>query len=191
MTYSRRNFLSLAALSAFVVVLPGCATLDAANLALRNRVSLSESQLQQYVDRRYPRKYEPFGGIVVLSIMNPILALPKDGNRLHLDFDVGIDGLGMHSDAPAGHFAITSGLRYDTGSHALYLEAPALETAELPVIGERMNSTGRDLIDDWLREYARSEPVYRLDEDALRALGSRRIAGTLIQNGQVVIKLDR
>lgn len=145
MTHSRRDFLSLAALGAFVVVLTGCATLDVANLALRNRISVSESQLQDYVDRRYPRKYKPFGGI---------------------------DGPGIHSDAPAGHFAITSGLRYDAGNNALFLEAPALETAERPVIGERMNSTGRNnLIDGRLREYARSEPIYRLDEDALRAPG--------------------
>jgi hypothetical protein len=123
--------------------------------------------------------------------MSPKLALPHDSSRLHLDFDLGLDGLGMRSDTPAGHFAVTSGLRYDAHCSALYLEEPELESAELPLVGSRISATGRDLINGRLRDYARNEAAYRLERDALMKLGSHRIAGTLIQNGRVVIKLDR
>lgn len=190
----RRSFLFTAAILvalAAIAILPGCNTLNTATALLSNQVAFTAPQLQAYLDRHYPQQYDQLGGLLKLSVSNPQIAIPPDSTRLHLDFDVGIDGLGMRSDRPAGHIAVTSGLRYDVASNALYLEEPELESAELPLIGSRMNATGRDLINGWLRDYARSEPVYRLDKAMLDTLGSRRIAGTLIQNGRVVIKLDK
>lgn len=190
----RRTFLRSAALLAAVATIAallGCGALNTANALLGNQVAFTAPQLQAYLDRHYPQQYDQLGGLLKLSVSNPQVAIPPDSTRLHLDFDIGIDGLGMRSDKPAGHIAVTSGLRYDVASNALYLEEPELESAELPLIGSRMNATGRDLINGWLRDYARSEPVYKLDQDMLETLGSRRIAGTLIQNGRVVIKLDK
>jgi Protein of unknown function (DUF1439) len=190
----RRSFLFTAAILvalAAIAILPGCNTLNTATALLSNQVAFTAPQLQTYLDRHFPQQYDQLGGLLKLSVSNPQVAIPPDSTRLHLDFDVGIDGLGMRSDRPAGHIAVTSGLRYDVASNALYLEEPELESAELPLIGSRMNATGRDLINGWLRDYARSEPVYRLDKAMLDTLGSRRIAGTLIQNGRVVIKLDK
>ncbi len=190
----RRSFLFAAAIFvtvAVIAVLPGCGALNTATALLSNQVAFTAPQLQAYLDRHYPQQYDQLGGLLKLSVSNPQVAIPPDSTRLHLDFDVGIDGLGMRSDRPAGHIAVTSGLRYDVDSNALYLEEPELESAELPLIGSRMNATGRDLVNGWLRDYARSEPVYRLDKEMLDTLGSRRIAGTLIQNGRVVIKLDK
>lgn len=187
----RRTFLRIAALAATATLLAGCAALDTAQALLGNQVAFTAPQLQAQLDRHYPRQYEQLGGLVELTVMNPRIALPEDSTRLHLDFDVGVDGLGLRSDRTAGHFAITSGLRYDTRANALYLEEPELESAELPLLGGRMNATGRDLINGWLRDYARSEPVYRLDADLQDKLGARQVAGTLIQNGRVMIKLDR
>lgn len=195
MTDMRRRFaLRSAALLvavAAIAVLSGCGALNTANALLGNQVAFTAPQLQAYLDRHYPQQYDQLGGLLKLSVSNPQVAIPPDSTRLHLDFDVGIDGLGMRSDKPAGHIAVTSGLRYDVASNALYLEEPELESAELPLIGSRMNATGRELINGWLRDYARSQPVYKLDRDMLDTLGSRRIAGTLIQNGRVVIKLDK
>ena len=187
----RRAFLRSAAILAVVATLSGCGAVNTATAILSNQVAFTAPQLQAYLDRHHPQQYDQFGGLLKLSVSNPQVAIPPDSTRLHLDFDVGIDGLGMRSDTPAGHIAVTSGLRYDVASNALYLEEPELESAELPLIGSRMNATGRDLINGWLRDYARSEPVYKLDKDMLDTLGSRRIAGTLIQNGRVIIKLDK
>ncbi|MBL8264679.1 MAG: DUF1439 domain-containing protein [Xanthomonadaceae bacterium] len=187
----RRTLLRAALLLASSAALASCATLETAQALLGNQASLSPAQLQKYLDKHYPRDYEQLGGLVTLTVLNPRVAIPPESTRLHLDFDVGLEGLGMRSDRPAGHFALTSGLRYDTRTNALYMEEPELESAELPLLGGRMNATGRDLINGWLRDYARSEPVYRLEPDLQQKLGDRRIAGTLIRNGRVVIELDR
>lgn len=95
---------------------------------LGSQFTFSAPPLQGYLDRHYPRRYDAIGGLVDLSVSRPQLSIPPDSTRLHLDFDVGIDGLGMRSDKHAGHFAATSGLRYDIHSHALYLEEPELES---------------------------------------------------------------
>ena len=191
MPVSRRRFLLASATLVLSASLIGCAALDTAQALLGNQVAFSAAQLQTYLDRQYPRDYPQFGGLATLRVMNPRVAIPKTETRLHLDFDVGSDGLGLDGDSPAGHLALTSGLRYDARTSALYLDEPELESAELPVLGNRMNATGREFINGWLRDYARSEPVYRLDPDIKGKLGERRIAGTLVQDGRVVIKLDR
>lgn len=187
----RRALLRTAVLLAAAATLSACATLDTAKALITNQVAFDAEDLQAYLDRQYPRQYDQLGGLLKLNVLNPQVAIPENGTRLHLDFDVSLDGLGLRGDQPTGHIALTSGLRFDPDSDALYMEEPRLETAELPVVGTRMNATGRDLINGWLRDYARKEPVYRLDADAREQLGGRRIAGTLIQNGKVVIKLDR
>ena len=53
-----------------------------------------------------------------------------------------------------------------------------------------MNATDRDLINGWPHDCARSGPVYRMEQEILDRLGSRRVAVTLIPNGRVVVKLD-
>ncbi|MFZ2754799.1 MAG: DUF1439 domain-containing protein [Lysobacteraceae bacterium] len=191
MIVMHRNFLHSAALFCVTVSLVGCATLDTANALLGNQLTFSAPQLQGYLDRHYPHRYDAIGGLVDLTVSQTQVSIPPDSARLHLDFDVGIDGLGMRSDKHSGHFAVTSGLRYDIRSHALYLEEPELESIELPLLGDRMNATGRDLINGWLRDHARKEPVYRLEQRMLDSLGSRRVTGTLIRDGHVLIKLDR
>jgi hypothetical protein len=174
-----------------LTALSGCATVDKVGAVITNRVAFDAEDIQAHLDREYPQDYEQLGGLASLRVLNPRVAIPEGQNRLHLDFDVGIEGLGMRGDKPVGHFAVTSGLRYDVTRKALYLEEPALESADLALLGGRMNSTGRDLINGWLRDYARAEPIYTLKEDDIKSLGSRRVAGTLIENGKVVIKLDR
>lgn len=191
MADTRRPFLSIIALLAATLMLTGCTALNTASMLLGNQINLYSSQLQRYLDHHYPQRYEQFGGLVAFSVMNPTLAVPQDSTRLHLDFDVGVEGLGRRGDTPAGHFAVTSGLRHDRRSSARYIEEPTLESAELPLVGDRMNAIGRELINGWLRDHARSEPVYRLEQSALDQLGMHRIAGVLIQNGHVVIKIDR
>lgn len=175
---------------ALVAVLPACSSLPAVQAALLNRVALGEDDLQGYLDQRFPQDYAQLGGLLTLTVLQPKVRIPASGNRLHIDFDVGLGGVGIGDDAPDGHIAITSGLRFDAGTQALYLEDPRLESAELPMVGSRMNATGRELINGWLRDWARREALYRLDARHRAQLGDRRVSGTLIEDGKVVVKLD-
>ena len=52
-----------------------------------------------------------------------------------------------------------------------------------------MNTSARGVLNSWLADYARDEPVYRFDNSLLDSLGARRIGSTDIQNGLVVVHL--
>jgi hypothetical protein len=171
--------------------LAGCSTLGAVAGLLGNQVSFTAPQLQSQLDRHFPRDYDKLGGLVTLSVLNPRLRIPQGSHRLRLDFDVGFGALGQDSRRPSGHFAVASGLRFDARTLGLHLDQPTLESVDVPTIGGAMNGTGRELVNRWLADYARDEPVYRLDNTLLQRLGSRRIGATTIDNGLVVVHLDQ
>lgn len=185
----RRIAAVLAVTAALLVA--GCSTLGAIGALLGNQVTFTAPQLQGYLDRRFPRDYDKLGGLVTLTLLNPRLSIPAGSTRLQLDFDVGVGALGNANRTPSGHFALQSGLRFDPGTRGLHLDAPAITTVDVPALGGRMNDNARGLLNRWLVDYARDEPVYRLDDSLLGRLAGRRIGETTIGNGVVTLHLDQ
>lgn len=170
-----------------VASIAACSSLGAAAL-LGNEFAFTAPQLQAQLERRFPRDYRKLDGLVTLRIVNPRLSIPAGSHRLRLDFDVGIGTLGRDA-APSGHMAVASGLRFDVQTLGLHLDQPTLEDADFPGLGGAMTATGRELVDRWLDDYARNEPVYRLDNGLVERLGARRITSTTIDDGRVVVHL--
>ena len=183
----RRSLLVLAA----TALLSGCAALGVVSGLLGNQVMFTPSQLQGFLDDRFPREYDKLGGLVSLRVLNPRLSIPAGSHRLRLDFDVGIGTPGRDSNVPTGHLALASGLRFDPGTRGLHLDAPTIESLQLPEAGFALGAGGRELVDRWLADYAEREPVYRFDDSLLQRLQSRRIGATTIDNGMVVVHLDQ
>ena len=177
-------------LAASILLLAACSNLGALAAILGNELNFTAPQLQAQLDRRFPRDYKKLDGLVSLRIVHPRLSIPSGSHRLRLDFDVGIGALGREA-TPSGHMAIASGLRFDAGTHGLHLDQPALESADFPGLGGAMNTTGRELVNRWLDDYARNEPVYRFDNSLVERIGARRIDSTTIDNGQVVVHLGQ
>lgn len=171
------------------LALAGCSTLNAVGALLGNQVTFTQPQLQQALDRNFPKHYDKLGGLVSLTLLNPRLSIPPGSNRLRLDFDLGMGALGSDSSRPSGRFAVTSALRFDPGTRGLHLQDPTIESVDVPSLGGVMNSTARGLLNSWLADYARDEPVYRFDNSLLDRLGARRIGRTEIENGLVVVHL--
>ena len=185
-----RRLACLFALS-LVMLLGACSTLGAIGALLGNEVTFTAPQLQGYLDRRFPREYEKLGGLVTMSLLNPRLSIPQGSTRLQLDFDIGIGGFGRDSRVPAGHFALQSGLRFDLNTRGLHLENPAITHVDVPALGGTMNNKTRGALNRWLVDYARDEPVYKLDDNLLGRMAGRRIGTTSIGNGVVTLHLDQ
>ena len=181
--------LRAAALVVAAVVLAACSTLGAVSALLGNHVNFTQPQLQASLDRNFPKDYDKLGGLVSLTLMNPRLSIPQGSNRLRLDFDVGLGALGSDSSQARGRFALTSALRWDPTTRGLHLQDPSIESVDVPALGGMMNTTSRQLLNSWLADYARDEPVYRFDNSLLDRIGSRRIGSTEIENGQVTVNL--
>ena len=179
-------------LAAALLTLAACSTLNAVNAYLGNDVAFTAPQLQQSLSRNFPKRYEKLGGLVAVTLMNPRLSIPDDGDRLRLDFDIALAALGSgSSQRPSGRFTLTSALRYDPATQGLHLRDPRIDYVDVPQLGGVMTGASRELLNAWLGDYARQEPVYRFDNSLLDKLGSRRIGSTQIENGRVVVHLDR
>lgn len=173
------------------VVLAGCTTLDAVSSWLGNRVAFTAPQLQRHLDNSFPREFDKLGGLVSATLSHPRLSIPVGDRRLRLDFDIEVNALGAR-DVTSGHFALASGLRYSPATQGLHLQNPEVLSIDVPNAGTLLKGGTRELLNAVLAEYAREEPVYRLDSDLLRKLpAGKRIASTDIENGLVVVHLDK
>ena len=167
------------------LLVAGCATVGA---LLDNQLSFTAPQLQSYLQGRFPRDYDRLGGLLKLTLRNPRLSIPAGSSRLQVDFDLGVGGLGRET---SGHFALQSGLRFDPGSRGLHLDAPAIVNVDIPALGGAMNDNARGLLNRWLVDYAREEPVYRLDDTVFGRIAGRRVGQPRIDDGLVLLPLDQ
>lgn len=172
-----------------MLLIAGCATLNSVGAMLGSQVTFTQPQLQQSLSRNFPKQYDELGGLVTLTLMNPRLSIPHGDNRLRLDFDVGFGALGSGPGSRTGHFALSSALRFDPGTRGLHLRDPTIEHVDVPALGGMMNTTSRQLLNSWLADYSRDEPVYRFDNSLLDRLSGRRISSTEIERGVVVVNL--
>ena len=181
----RLTFLLALALAAS---LAACSSLGTSALLGRD-LAFTAPQLQAQLDRKFPRDYRKLGGLVNFSVLNPRLSLPG-GGRLHLEFDVGMAGPGGGARTPSGRFAVESGLRFDPGTRGLHMDQPEIVSVDVPALGGAMNDGARSLLNGWLLDYAREEPVYRLDDSAVGRMASRRIERVDIDPGLITLRLD-
>lgn len=184
-----RRLAAILALAAAMLLVAACSTLDGAAALLGRDISFTAPQLQAQLDRKFPRDYKKLGGLLSFSLLNPRLSLPG-GGRLKLDFDLGIGAMGNASRNPSGHFALESGLRFDPGTRGLHLDNPEIVSVDVPALGGVMNDSARAALNSWLLDYAREEPVYRLDDSTFGRIASRRIERVNIDSGLITLQLD-
>ena len=178
-------------LVSLAAMLAACSTIGAVSAWLNNQVAFTPSQLQHSLDRRFPRTFDKLGGLVSVTLANPRVSIPPGESRLRLEFDMGMGALGSQG-APTGHLALASGLRYDPTTQGLHLVDPDLLQFDLPGSGSLLKGGARVIVNSLLAEYARSEPVYRLDPALLDKLPAGRQIGPVgIERGMVVVHLDR
>ncbi len=171
-------------------LLAGCSSLNAVSGYFGNQISFTEPQIQRRLDRSFPRQFDQLGGLVTATLSRPRLSLGEGDERLRLDFDIAVEAIGAGNVA-SGQFALASGLRYDPATRGLHLDQPEILRVDLPGAGNLMKGGTRGLLNALLSEYAREEPVYRIDNDVLDRLPrGKRIGQTLIENQRIVVTLD-
>lgn len=188
---SARTAIRLPLALLLAAALAACASLGVVSAWLNGQVAYSPAQLQRSLDQRFPRTFDKLGGLVSVTMANPRLSIPPGESRLRLEFDLGMGALGSEG-ATTGHVALASGLRYDTATQGLHLDNPELLQFELPGSGSLLKGGARGIVNTLLADYARSEPVYRLEPGLLDKLpAGRRIDRVDIERGAAVVHLDR
>lgn len=181
--------LHLLLLSLALPALAGCASLGMLGSMLGSQVTFTHPQLQHALDGEFPRRLERLGGLVTVDLSEPTLSIPYSAERLRLEFDASFMAAGGRSTR--GHFALSSALRYDPATRGLHLQDPVIESIDIDSLGGAIDATARELLQAWLVDYARQEPVYQLGDSLVDRIAGRRIDSTTISNGVVVLNLGQ
>lgn len=155
-----------------------------------NEINVAAPQVQQYLDSAFPRAYEALGGLFTLTARDPKLTIPAAGERLLMAFSASASSAGG-SDTPVGRIQMSSSLRYDPQDYALYLDQPTVDDVQPASPGQRMDEQTRVLLNLWLADYARKEPLYKIDPALLANFGSVKVESARIENGHIVVRFNQ
>jgi len=165
------------------------ATAHAAPQVKGRQLTVDAADVQQYLDGSFPRSQKALGGLLALTVSQPHLTLPA-GNRLNLQFDLAMAAAGSAS-MPVGSVGLSSGLRYDAGTRGFHLEQPTIDTFKPAMAGGELDAGTRSLLNTWLADYARREPIYRIDPAIARIMDTLQVQSVGIENGRIAVDFNR
>lgn len=179
----KRLFARLALLAS--CVLPALAVAEAPGVLRFDAV-----QLQVTARAGFPLEHELLEGFASLTLSDPEVSIPVPGERLRLRMDYDV-ALASGERLENGNVVVSSGLRYDPGTRGLHLVEPQIDHLGTGAAGRGLPGGARGALQELIREYARTEPLYRLSEDDLaRIPGALSADAVSIRDGHVVIALQ-
>ena len=165
----RRGWMVGAAVMAAAVVMAGCAAL----MGPRD-VEVSQAQLQQAVERRFPieRRYLELLDVTVAA---PRVLLRPETNRLATEFEVLVSDRVFHGQH-RGAIALNYGLRFEPSDNSVRLTNVRIDRFEIDgapaLLRQQLDRLGVQLAEQTLNE----RPVYTLrpkDVEAVQGRGYR------------------
>ncbi|WP_313423819.1 DUF1439 domain-containing protein [Stenotrophomonas rhizophila] len=179
----------LSRLAACTVLIAAAVGAQAAPSVSGRQLSVGASDVQQYLDGSFPRTQDALGGLIAMTMSHPQLALPQ-GNRLDLGFDVAMATAGS-APAALGKVKLSSGLRYDAQTQGFHLDQPTVDDFTPANNGGRLDSRTRSLLNAWLTDYARREPIYKIDATVASVLGALQVQSAQVENGKLVVTFNQ
>ena len=153
------------------------------------QVRVPAADAQQFLDGRFPHRQDMLGGLAEVTVSRPQLAIPP-GTRMQLELDIAMAMAGG-APVPMGRLELTSALRYDATQRALFLEQPRIEDFHASGGGKGLDEASRSLLNAWLVDYARREPVYRIEPALAAMLGSLDVASAGVADGHLVLTFNQ
>lgn len=149
-------------------------------------ISVGLADITPHLDGQFPWQREVMPGVASVQLSRPQLQLPD--NRAELAVDIAVTTLGR--TAALGRATLSSGLRLDGASAAVYLEEPRLVRFIQPD-GQplALDASMAAMIDDVLASYARQQPVYTLPANL--ASMAARVQALEISGGRLHARLAR
>jgi len=152
------------------------------------QLTVGTSDVQDYLDGSFPRTQKALGGLLALTVSEPHLTLPQ-GNRLDLGFALAMAAGG--TSMPVGKVQISSGLRYDAQTQGFHLDQPTVDRFNPAMAGGELDSSTRSLLNSWLADYARREPIYKIDPTIARVMGALQVQSVGIENGRIAVTFNQ
>ncbi len=153
------------------------------------QLTVGAADVQQYLDSSFPRSQKALGGLLALNVSQPRLSLPA-GSRLKLQFDLAM-AAGGGAAMPLGNVGLSSSLRYDASTRGFHLEQPTIDNFKPATAGGDLDARTRSLLNTWLADYARREPIYRLDPAIANVMGALQVKSVGIENGHIAVDFNQ
>lgn len=179
----------LSRIAACTVLIAAAVGAQAAPSVSGRQLSVGASDVQQYLDGSFPRTQDALGGLIAMTMSHPQLALPQ-GKRLDLGFDIAMATAGS-APAALGKVKLSSGLRYDAQTQGFHLDQPTVDDFTPANNGGRLDSRTRSLLNAWLTDYARREPIYKIDPTVASVLGALQVQSAQVENGKLVVTFNQ
>ena len=166
------------------LLLPPVAMADSGNV-----LRFDATQLQAAARSGFPVEHALLEGFASLTLTDPQVRIPVPGERLQLQMDYDVM-LANGDRIENGNVVVSSGLRYDPGTRGLHLVDPQLEHVGTGAAGRGLPGGSREALQQLIREYANSRPLYRLtDEDLAQVPGTLSADSLRIDDGHVELRL--
>ena len=176
-------------LAASAVLIAAAVGAQAAPSISGKELSVGAADVQQYLDGSFPRTQSALGGLINMTMSHPQLSLPQ-GSRLDLGFDVAVATAGG-APAPLGKVKLSSGLRYDAQTQGFHLDQPSVDDFTPANNGGRLDSNTRSLLNAFLVDYARREPIYKIDPTVAAVLGALQVQSAQVRDGKLVVTFNQ
>lgn len=173
-------------LPALALCLCGIGTAAVATPSIQGRqISVEANDIQQYLDHSFPQTHDALGGLVQLTVSDPKISLPP-GSRADLAVDLALATAGGNP-TPLGTVDLSSALRYDAAKQGLFLDQPSIDEFHPASNGGKLDANTKQLLNAWLIDYARKQPIYRIDSAISSALGNIKVESASVRDGQLTI----
>ncbi|MCR6626652.1 MAG: DUF1439 domain-containing protein [Pseudoxanthomonas sp.] len=154
-----------------------------------NALRFDAAQLEIAARGGFPVEHALLEGFASLTLADPRVKIPAPGERLQLQLNYDI-ALANGDRLENGNVVVSSGLRYDPGTRGLHLVDPQLDHVGTGAAGRGLPGGSREVLQDLIREYANSRPLYRLtDEDLAQVPGTLSADSLRIRDGHVELQL--
>jgi len=176
-------------LAASTVLIAAAIGAQAAPSISGRELAVGATDVQQYLDGSFPRTQDALGGLIALTMSHPQLSLPA-GERLDLGMDLALATAGG-TPTNLGKVKLSSGLRYDAQTQGFHLDQPTVDDFTPANNGGRLDSRTRSLLNAWLTDYARREPIYKIDPTVASVLGALQVQSAQVENGKLVVTFNQ
>jgi hypothetical protein len=155
-----------------------------------HQVRISEAQLQEKLDKRFPRT-QSYMGIFGLTLEHPRVHLDNGSGRIGvaLDFELSL-GLARQRGPFRGSLDFSTGLSYVSDTGSFFLSDPVIENLNVEGLSTRQTKRLRAALGTAIAEHALSHPVYSLKDTDIRQLAARMtLKSVVVDQGALVLTM--
>lgn len=177
-------------MKSFLAVLALLLAPTLASAATPSVLRFDAGRLQAAAQAGFPMEESLLEGFASLTLSDPDVRIPTPGERVRLQMNYDI-ALATGERLEYGNVVVSSGLRYDPATRGLHLVDPQLEHLGTGAGGRGLPGGSREVLQDLIREYARTRPLYQLSaEDLAQVPGTLTADALRIRDGHVELTLD-